>query len=39
VKEKGLLSKIREVIEAVEKTDSLAELPNLKKLKGGVISA
>jgi mRNA interferase RelE/StbE len=35
VKEKGLLSKVREVIEAVEKADSLAELPNLKKLKGG----
>ena len=35
VKEKGLLNRVREVIEAVEKADSLAELPNLKKLKGG----
>ena len=35
VKEKGPLGKVREVIEAVEKADSLAELPNLKKLKGG----
>ena len=35
VKEKGLLGRVREVIEAVEKAGSLAELPNLKKLKGG----
>ena len=35
VKEKGLLGRAREVIEAVEKADSLVELPNLKKLKGG----
>jgi len=35
VKEKVLLGRVREVIEAVEKADSLAELPNLKKLKGG----
>jgi mRNA interferase RelE/StbE len=35
VKEKGLLGRVREIIEAVEKADSLAELPNLKKLKGG----
>jgi mRNA interferase RelE/StbE len=35
VKEKGLLGRVQEVIEAVEKADSLAELPNLKKLKGG----
>ena len=35
VKEKGLLGRVREVIEAVEKADSLTELPNLKKLKGG----
>ncbi|HEX7314356.1 MAG TPA: type II toxin-antitoxin system RelE/ParE family toxin [Pyrinomonadaceae bacterium] len=35
VEEKGLLGRVREVIEAVEKADSLAELPNLKKLKGG----
>jgi mRNA interferase RelE/StbE len=35
VKEKGLLSRVREIIEAVEKANSLVELPNLKKLKGG----
>lgn len=35
VKAKGLLDRVREVIEYVEKADSLAELPNLKKLKGG----
>lgn len=35
IKEKGLLSRVREIIEAVEKTNSLAELPNLKKLRGG----
>ena len=35
VREKGLLGRVREVIEAVEKADSLVELPNLKKLKGG----
>jgi mRNA interferase RelE/StbE len=35
VKEKGLLGRVREVIEAVERADSLAELTNLKKLKGG----
>jgi len=35
IKEKGLLGRVREVFEAVEKADSLAELPNLKKLKGG----
>jgi len=35
VKEKGLLGRVQEVIEAVEKADSLAELPNVKKLKGG----
>lgn len=34
VKDKGLLNRVREVIEAVEKGDSLAGLPNLKKLKG-----
>ena len=34
-KEKGLLGRVREIIEAVEKANSLAELPNLKKLKGG----
>ncbi len=35
VKEKGLLGRVREVIESVEKAGSLAELSNLKKLKGG----
>jgi mRNA interferase RelE/StbE len=35
VKEKGLLNRVREVIEAVEKGDSLADLPSLKKLKDG----
>ena len=35
VKEKGLLKRVREVIETVEKAGSLGELPNLKKLKGG----
>jgi mRNA interferase RelE/StbE len=35
VKAKGLLGRVREVIEAVEKADTLTELPNLKKLKGG----
>lgn len=34
VKEKGLLNRVREIIEAVEKGDSLGELQNLKKLKG-----
>ena len=34
VKEKGLLHRVREVIEAVEKGNSVADLPNLKKLKG-----
>lgn len=35
VKEKGLLNRVREIIEAVEKSDSLADLASLKKLKGG----
>jgi len=35
VKVKGLLKKVQEVIESVEKADSFAEVPNLKKLKGG----
>ena len=35
VKAKGLLGRVQEVIEAAEKADSLAELSNLKKLKGG----
>ena len=35
VKAKGLLGRVREVITAAEEADSLVELPNLKKLKGG----
>ena len=35
VKDKGLLDRVKELIEAVEKADSLAEISNLKKLKGG----
>jgi mRNA interferase RelE/StbE len=35
VKDKGLLRRAKEVIEAVEKADSLADVANLKKLKGG----
>jgi mRNA interferase RelE/StbE len=35
VKEKGLLRRVQEIIEAIEKVNSLAELSNLKKLKGG----
>ena len=35
VKAKGLLGRVREVIDAAEKADSLAEMSNLKKLKGG----
>ncbi len=35
IKDKGLLKRAKEIIEAVEKVDSLADIPNLKKLKGG----
>jgi mRNA interferase RelE/StbE len=35
VKDKGLLKRIKESIEAVEKAHSLVEMSNLKKLKGG----
>lgn len=35
IKEKGLMTRIREVIESVERAESLTELANLKKLKGG----
>jgi mRNA interferase RelE/StbE len=35
VQDKGMLSRVREVIEAVEKGYSLIDFPNLKKLKGG----
>lgn len=34
VRETILLKRVREVIEAVERANSLADLPNLKKLKG-----
>ena len=34
VKDKGLLKRVKEIIEAVEKSDSLSEILNLKKLKG-----
>ena len=33
-RDKKLVQRVREVIEAVEKADSLGDLPNLKKLKG-----
>jgi mRNA interferase RelE/StbE len=35
VKDKGLMKRVKELIEAVEKVDSLLDMPNLKKLKGG----
>lgn len=35
VKDKALLKRAAEIIEAVEKAASLVEIPNLKKLKGG----
>ena len=35
VKDKSLLKRAKEVIEAVEEADSLADISNLKKLKGG----
>jgi mRNA interferase RelE/StbE len=35
VKDRGLLKRVREIIEALEKADSLADISNLKKLKGG----
>ncbi|MGH7961311.1 MAG: type II toxin-antitoxin system RelE family toxin [Candidatus Binatia bacterium] len=35
VKERNPLNRVREVIEVIEKADSLVGLPNLKKLKGG----
>ncbi len=35
VKDKGLLKRAKETIEAIEKADSLAGMCNLKKLKGG----
>ena len=35
IKEKVLLKRVKDLIEAVEKADSLVDTPNLKKLKGG----
>jgi mRNA interferase RelE/StbE len=35
IKDKSLLKRAQEIIEAVEKTDSLTDIINLKKLKGG----
>jgi mRNA interferase RelE/StbE len=35
IKDKGLLKRAAELIETVEQAASLAEIPNLKKLKGG----
>ena len=37
IQDKNLLKRAKEVIEAVEKADSLMSMPNLKKLKGGGI--
>ena len=34
VRDKRLLQRVREAIEAVEEADSLGDLPNFKKLKG-----
>jgi mRNA interferase RelE/StbE len=34
VKEKGFLRRVQEIIEVIEQANSLAELSNLKKLKG-----
>jgi hypothetical protein len=34
VKEKSVLRRVREVIERIEQVSTLAEIPNLKKLKG-----
>jgi mRNA interferase RelE/StbE len=35
VQDRGLLKRVREIIEAIEKADSLIEMPNLKKLRDG----
>lgn len=35
LKDKGLLKCVKDVVESVEKADSLSEIQNLKKLKGG----
>lgn len=34
VKDKGLFKRVKKLIEIVEQADSLADTPNLKKLKG-----
>jgi mRNA interferase RelE/StbE len=34
IKDKGLMKRVKEAIEAIENAHSLADLPNLKKLKG-----
>jgi mRNA interferase RelE/StbE len=34
IKDKSLLKRVAETVEAVEQADSLASVPNLKKLKG-----
>ena len=35
VKDKGLLNRVKELIEVVEEADSITDVSNLKKLKGG----
>jgi mRNA interferase RelE/StbE len=35
IKDRGLLKRVKETIEAIEAADSLIEISNLKKLKGG----
>ena len=35
IKDKGVLRRVRELIESVEQVQSLGELSNIKKLKGG----
>lgn len=35
VKDKGLLKRVKELIESIEQANSLSDIPNLKKLKGG----
>ncbi len=35
LQDKNLLKRVKEVIEAIEKADSLLNIPSLKKLKGG----
>jgi mRNA interferase RelE/StbE len=35
VKDKALLKRVKEIIEAAAQVEALSELPNLKKLKGG----